>query len=59
MFGAIIIQIGNCGSPMVKKLIMRIPTVEPVEAHVHGFGVFENDGIVCEPSRNQVICLKG
>ena len=47
MFGAIIILIGNCGSPMVKKLIMRIPTAEPVEAHVHGFGVFENDGIVC------------
>ena len=50
MFGAVIRHIGNYRIPIVTKLIMRILTAEPVEAHFHGIGAFGNDGIICDPS---------
>ena len=29
-----------------------------MEAHVHGFGTFGDEGIVCEPSNGRVVCLE-
>ena len=59
MFGAIIIHIGNYGSPIVTKSILIIPTVESVESHVHGSGVFGNNGVVCDTISSQVVRLEG
>ena len=49
MFGAVIIQIGSSGIPIVTELILRFPAVEPVEVYVHGFGEFGESVIVCDP----------
>ena len=40
MFGAVTIQIGSSERPIVTELILRFPVAEPVEEHVHGFGVW-------------------
>ena len=50
MFGAVIVHIGSSWSPIVTKLILRTPASEPLEAHVHCFGAFGDDGIFCDPS---------
>ena len=49
MFGHVITLIGSYMIPTVKELILLILAVEPVEAHVHGFGDFGDNGIVCDP----------
>ena len=59
MFGAVIIQIRNHGIPVVTKSIMIISTAEPVEAHVHGFGEFGNNGFVFDPISCRVFRLEG
>ena len=58
MFGAVIIHIGNYERSIVTKLILIIPTAEPVEAHVHDFGAFGNYGIVCDHRSGGVIRLE-
>ena len=50
MFGAVISQIVSSGTPIVTELITILPSAEPVEAHVHVFGAFGDDDIVCETS---------
>ena len=59
MFGTVIIDIGTSGRQIVTDLIMRFPAAEPVEEHVHGFGVFWDNGIVCDPIGDRVIHLEG
>ena len=57
VFVAVISQIGSSGIPIVTELTLRIPSAEPVEAHVCGFGAFGEDGIFCDPRCGQVFHL--
>ena len=41
------------------ELIIIFPVEEPMEAHVHGFGAFGDDGIVCDPIGGRVVHLEG
>ena len=59
MFGAVIIHIGSYGITIVPELILISPEVYPVEAHVHVFGAFGDDFIVCDTSGGRVFCLEG
>ena len=47
VFGGVIIQIGSSGSTIVTELILIIPSADPVEAHFHDVGSFEDYGIFC------------
>ena len=58
IFGAVIIQIGNYGRPIVIKLIPIIATADPAEFHAHVFGVFGDDGIVCGSISGRVVHLE-
>ena len=58
MFVAVISQIGSSGIPIVTELTLRIPSAEPVEAHVCGFGAFGEYGIVCDPRCGRVFHLE-
>ena len=49
MFGAIIIQMWNSGRLILTELILITPSAEPVDAHVHCFGKFGDNGIVYDP----------
>ena len=59
IFGAVISKIGNSGSPIVMELTLIITKMEPVAAHIHGFGAFGGDGIVCDSISSQVVSLEG
>ena len=59
IFGAVIGQIGNSGSPIVIELILRILAVEPVKYYVHGFGAFGDSSIVCDSISGRVVHLEG
>ena len=47
--------------PLEVELALRVPAFEPVEAHVHQFGIFGNHGLLDETVGGRVVggCLGG
>ena len=59
MVGAVISHIISSRCPIVTELIMILPAADLVEAHIHSFGAFGDNVIVCDPSFGRFFCLEG
>ena len=44
VLGGVVGQIGGARAPVDVELALRLTVIEPVEAHVHGFGAALFDG---------------
>ena len=57
VFGVIITKVEGTGSVVDEELLLAFAVLDPVEAHVDGFGSFLFDGFVGEPHRGSVVDL--
>ena len=59
VFGAVIHHVGGAWSPVIMLLTLRFVATEPVKAHVHGFNMLGDNGVVSEPVSCGVVGLDG
>ena len=55
MLGVIVTKIVGAGAPVDDKLSLAGPVLDPIEAHVDGFGSFLFDGVVGEALSSGVV----
>ena len=59
VLGVIVRPVGVSAGPVEPKLTLDHTTTKPMVAHVHGFKLLGNNGIVCEPGGGGVVSLNG
>ena len=57
VFGVVVTKVDDPGRVVDEKLLLALAVLDPVEAHVDGFGSFLFDGFVGEPHRCSVVDL--
>ena len=55
MLGEIVTKVGAAKFPINEKLTLPGALLDPIEAHINGFGSFWLYGAICEPFRNRVV----
>ncbi len=57
VFCVVIFPVLESCVPVVSKLVLRCPAMEPSEAHIHNLAPVRDNSIVNNPSSCGVVCL--
>ena len=55
VLGEIVTEVSAAGFPINEKLAFPGAVLDPIEAHIYGFGYFLLYGVVCETFRGRVV----
>ena len=55
VLGEIVTEVSSAGFPINEKLTLPGLVLDPIEAHIDGFGYFLFYGAVCETFRGRVV----